>query len=115
MPDTFTQAYIVAALWSSTDENDVPLDSNYIPADISPETFKRMVADCASFQEQAGDLLDSYDLERAGHDFWFTRNRHGSGYWDGDYAEPEATKLTDLAHGFGECDLYVGDDEMIYA
>ena len=48
------------------------------------------------------------------HDFWLTRNRHGAGFWDGDYPEPEATQLTDLAHTFGECHLYVGDDNKLY-
>lgn len=115
--DEFTEAYIQAALWSSTDESTPqggePLDANYTAADIPPETLALMDADCARFQAQnAADIAS--DLERAGHDFWLTRCFHGSGYWDGDWPEPAATRLTDAAHRFGEFTLYIGDDGQIY-
>ena len=48
-----------------------------------------------------------------GHDFWFTRNRHGAGFWDrglGDVGE----KLTDIAQSMGEQDVYVADDGWAY-
>jgi hypothetical protein len=48
------------------------------------------------------------------HDFWLTRNHHGAGFWDGDYPEPLGKQLTELAHSYGECELYVGDDSKIY-
>lgn len=122
--DTFTMAYLEAALWSSTDNADEsggePLDKNYDFGDIADETKQQMIADCNSFQDQAGDMIQvdvasrySPD-EQAGHDFWLTRNGHGAGFWDGDWPEPEATKLTDLSKTFGEYDLYVGDDGIIY-
>ena len=52
--------------------------------------------------------------EHAGHDFWLTRNGHGCGFWDGDWTEPAATKLTESAENFGDYDLYIGDDGKIY-
>lgn len=50
--DKFTAAYIEAALWSSTDDADRPLDS--LDNELSPETRAEMVSDCTRFQaEQA--------------------------------------------------------------
>lgn len=54
------------------------------------------------------------DLTQVAHDFWLTRNRHGAGFWDGDYPEKVGARLTDAAHKFGECWLYVGDDGTLY-
>ena len=124
--DEFTAAYIEAALWSTNDEsNDQggdPLDKNYTAADIAPETLARMVADCAAFQAANeahicdGNVATSYSAdEQAGHDFWLTRNGHGAGFWDGDWDESVSKILTDAAHSFGEFDLYVGDDGLIYS
>lgn len=85
--DAFTRSYIAAALWSSTDNaddrGDEPLDANYGPDDIAPDTLARMVEDCETFQRDNGGDIAS-DFERAGHDFWLTRNGHGAGFWDGD-------------------------------
>lgn len=114
--DAFTRQYIGTALWSSNDESDEsggdPLDENYGVDDIAPETLKKMVKDAEKFQEDNWEFYE--DDEQAGHDFWLTRNGHGAGFWDGDYPEPEATKLTKASKKFGEYDLYVGDDGQIY-
>jgi hypothetical protein len=128
-PDEFTRAYITAALWSSNDYTDEqggePLDKNYGPDDLSPECLASMVADCAAFQkENATDLNtiegrqydDGYSTgyERAGHDFWLTRNHHGVGFWArDDIAEGVRDRLTDAAHAFRDFYLYLGDDNQI--
>ena len=114
---TFLEQYIVTALWSSNDESTPeggePMDANYGLVDIAPESMSRMAADCAAFQEaNAGDLGD--DPEQGGHDFWLTRNGHGAGFWDGDWPEPAATRLTEASHAAGECHLIVGDDGKVY-
>ena len=54
-------------------------------------------------------------MERAGHDFWLTRNHHGAGFWDGDWPEDVDEKLTEASHSWGEMDLYVGDDGRVYS
>lgn len=126
--DAFTRAYIQTALWSSTDDDGTPLDQNYDEGDLAPETLARIVAHCELFQRELADVLvaaiatgkvkcgpDFDETERAGHDFWLTRNGHGAGFWDGDWPEPYATTLTDAAHAFGSFDLSVGDDGLIYA
>jgi hypothetical protein len=125
LDNAFLLAYVEAALWSSTDDNEEPLDNNYGSEDMDPDTMRRMRADCAKFQrENAADIAagaaegaggsGEYGPEaRAGHDFWLTRCGHGAGFWDGDWPEPAATRLTEAAHAFGEVDLYVGDQGKI--
>ena len=110
--DEFTLQYMVTALWASIDDNGDPLDAKYDVENIAPKAIEEMVKDCAQFQEMNHQHYTNPGT--AGHDFWLTRNRHGAGFWDGDYPEPEATLLTDAAHAFGECDLYVGDDGQLY-
>ncbi len=109
--DEFTAQYIETALWSSTDDSDDYLDENYSPDDLSPETLERIKQDCQLFQQKHGTLIAA-DPARAGHDFWLTRNRHGAGFWDGDWEHGDA--LTKASDAFGEIHLYVGDDGLIY-
>lgn len=86
--DQFTQAYVVCALWSTNDNADEsggePLDSNYGPEDIAPETLAKMAEDCRQFQADQQQELERAGLtpERAGRNFWLNRNGHGSGFWD---------------------------------
>ena len=82
--DEFTKAYIEAALWSSTDDNDDPLDSNYSLSDIAPETLEKIKTDCKNFQDANGQLLidGGWSMEQAGHDFWLSRNGHGADFFD---------------------------------
>jgi hypothetical protein len=112
--DKFTQGYVEAALWSSTGDDDEPLDSAYDLSDIADETRKKILKDTKKFQEGNAKDLAQFDSSRAGHDFWLTRNGHGAGFWDGDYPEPQAARLTEASKAFGETDLYVGDDGKLY-
>jgi len=114
--DEFLQAYIVAALWSSTDESTPEggdfLDENYGLADLAPETLEQMKADCARFRAENAHDIEGGE-EQAGHDFWLTRCGHGAGFFDGDW--PEAgDRLTDACKKYPEVNLYVGDDGLIY-
>jgi hypothetical protein len=115
--DTFTRAYIEAALWSSTDNSDEqggkPLDANYSESDISEATLEKMKADCARFQAEQD--ISGYGDSQAGHDFWLTRNGHGCGFWEEDHGTPEQCALLDAASkAFGAFDLYIGGDGQIW-
>jgi hypothetical protein len=113
--DRFTQSYIETMYWSSTDDDGTPFDSEkYADTQLADETLARIVADCEKFQTENADNLAPFSAEDNGHNFWLTRNGHGAGFWDGDYPEPQATSLTEAAHQFGECDLYVGEDGKFY-
>ncbi len=124
----FLSAYITTALWSSTGDDDEPLDSAHSRTDLAATTLAKMTADCEAFLAlhaatietaiETGEVVcgpDFCEWGRAGHDFWLTRNGHGAGFWDGDWPEPEAKRLTDAARAAGNVDLYVGDDGLIYA
>ncbi len=122
--DDFTLSYIETALWSSTEETEdgetFNLDESYSYSDLSPEALAQIVEDCKAFQESMAEWLtdehcDVADVaKQAGHDFWLTRNRHGAGFWDGDWSDESEKALTECSHGFGECTLYIGDDGKIY-
>lgn len=117
--DEFTQAYLIAALWTSTDETNPeqggePLDDNYDIGDIESDTLAEMVQDCHRFQADNAEWIDDDNVAvrpdhscdaRAGHDFCLTRNGHGAGFWDGGWLEPAATILTAAATAFGQYDI----------
>jgi hypothetical protein len=113
--DANVRQYLETALWSSTADNGDALDKNYSLEDVSEETFTKAAKDWQEFLVKCGDLLTDLDLSDVAHDFWLTRNRHGAGFWDGDYEKDIGEKLTEIAHSFGEIDLYVGDDNKIYS
>jgi hypothetical protein len=108
----FLHSYLATALWSSTAEDDTPLDAQHGIEDFAPEALAMAERDCADFLQRAEAHLGEHTEALAGHDFWLTRNRHGAGFWDGDWHN--GAELTELAHSFGETDAYVGDDGLIY-
>jgi hypothetical protein len=121
------QAYVECALWSSNDESDEsggrPMDENYGPDDIAPDTLDAMRADVTDFLAGAdADALAFWVAEhgaaQVGHDFWLTRNHHGAGFWDrwsgGTRGYAYGELLTAQAKPYGESDLYVGDDGLVY-
>ena len=101
-----------------------PADDNYGVCDISADLMDRIMEDCSAFQSDNDNLLaDWYEKcgeteERAGHDFWLTREHHGAGYWDRWSSNTNegriGDELTKAAHAYGEMYLYVGDDGKIY-
>ena len=132
--DAFTLAYVACALWSSTDngyfgEGDPrnnacgretggdPLDDNFAPSDIHPDSLAKMATDCRNFRDhcaETGVSLVELDDEQAGHDFWLTRNGHGTGFWDRGLGKL-GDDLTEAAKTFGSSDLCVGDDGRVHA
>jgi hypothetical protein len=114
--DAFTRGYITAAFWTADEElKEATVD------ELSPEATHQLTDDCNGFNLLAdvwlhkaylhGDM--SYSMEQAGIDFWLTRNRHGAGFWDRELGIA-GDKLSEFAHSFGSCDLYRGDDGLLY-
>lgn len=118
--DKLLEQYLTTALWSSTcDTGDFAgdqsfLDENYDLDDISQSLKDSSKADLIAFLESTNELLEDNDFNReyVGHDFWLTRNGHGTGFWDRDYKHGD--KLTELSKPFGTVDLYVGADGLVY-
>jgi hypothetical protein len=122
--DDFVTGYLTAALWT-TDGNpgqgEWQEHDQWAIGNIAPEALAQAQAECAEFQEKAEALLAiaddaGYEERRAGHDFWLTRNGHGAGFWDRTELDIGGigVDLTRIAQGFGESDLYQGDDGRLY-
>lgn len=92
--DEFTTAYIHCALWAENDDNGEQFNSNWKMSDFSVESLLAIKQECEEFQKQNSELLDQvYNLYPnatcldhakafAGHDYWLSRNGHGTGYCD---------------------------------
>jgi hypothetical protein len=107
--DDFVQQYLETALWSSTDDNGDPFDKNHDVADLAPAFVQQATKDADAFRARVKDagITDDVDTGQGGHDFWLTRNRHGAGFWDGDWQEGQ--RLTEIAHAFGEIEPELRD------
>ena len=88
---------------------------------FSPDLLASAKEDCDKFEIDNADALTEYYEARpdkhegyAGHDFWLTRNGHGTGFWDRGLPGDLGDRLTAATKLFRECELYVGDDNMIY-
>jgi hypothetical protein len=124
--DEFTDAYIIAALWASTDNvrpnGCNPMDKNYTGTDLDRKSLQQVIQTCQTFQTEHVDLLGEatqrpgYNSERAGHDFWLTRNGYRAGYSDRNELQEGGLgdKLTKAAKAYGESDIYVGNDGKLY-
>jgi hypothetical protein len=121
--EEFYLSYVETALWSSTDDDGEPLDGNYREGDLAPQCRAKMRADCEKFlSEQSAFITEEHRVTEsehsavamAAHDFWLTRNGHGAGFWDGDWTDEADEALTAASHAFRECDLYVGDNGLLY-
>jgi hypothetical protein len=111
----FVAAYIEAAYFTSTGDNDEPNSE----AELSVQGRDLAISDCTEFVLLAHAHLDEvyanfpYDEASAGRDFWYTRNGHGVGFWDRDLGDL-GDVLSELARQFGPCDLYAGDDGLLH-
>jgi hypothetical protein len=116
--DKFTQAYITAMLWAECDD-DGPLDYNYSVEDIDPLSLELIIDDCQRFQAENQVDINTYPDreytgdELAGHDFWLTRNGHGTGFWDRDYLTEEVrNRLTKSATKFRPLNPYAHNGKV---
>ena len=118
-------------LWSSSDENGIPLDRNYTVENINQECLDRLYSEYNQFIDKAeseiteavgsiwNSIDDFYDTmqpteNQTEHDFILTRNGHGAGFWDGDWMECVSGILTDAAKQFPEITAIPGDDGKVY-
>ena len=115
--ETFTAAYIKAMYFSDTgDEGQPPSD-----AELSEEAQLDIEADCRSFWRRFGCYVtteictNAFDdsVSQAGHDFFFTRNGHGCGFWEDEWPETYRDMLAAAARGYGELNLHLGKQRII--
>ena len=122
--DAFTQGYIEAMFFTSTGYEENGDLEHATVAELASETQDKICAQCAAFQEDNAALLaqaygrqgkyerEPYDARRAGHDYWYTRNGHGTGFWDRGLGEL-GDQLAKAAR-YHESTLYRGDDGLLY-
>lgn len=98
--DLFFQSMLVAALWSTLDDNGEPLDSNHAIGDFTTEGLEILKAHALSFFSRCWFYVDHEEIHRdmtdLGHDFWLTSAGHGAGFWDGDWPT-YGDRLTELS------------------
>ncbi|MGJ4951843.1 hypothetical protein [Bradyrhizobium sp. HKCCYLS20291] len=135
--DAFTRGYIEAIFFTETSpaydslewhtpkcrkaqedgcaDGTIPGDAAF--DDLSADALAEIIADCEAFQRDNEALLeaayetDRYDADRAGNDYWYTRNGHGCGFWDrglGDIGD----KLSDAAR-YSSVDLFYTEDGKV--
>lgn len=100
----FLEGYIACGVWLLSDPG--------TQDDVNVEAYAEMDDQCLDFVR--ANMSDLYDLDpaRCGHDFWLTRNGHGSGFWDRGYGAA-GDRLSDAARAYGVAELYTGDDGYI--
>lgn len=106
----FVVGYIECGLWACCDEHGESLDGLYTANDVTEQTVKQVREECRQFIEANARWLEGEDPARAGHDFYLTRNRHGAGFWDGDYQPEQGKALTEAAHVWGEAYFIANDN-----
>lgn len=112
--DTVSLAYIEAAAFTDFgSDSEIPAD-----ADFAPEAIAAARNACADFLSANESLALQYvnagkTWDAFGHDLWFTRNRHGVGFWDRGLADI-GEALTEAAHKMGEAWTYQGDNGLVY-
>lgn len=113
--NNFVRSYLTTACWAEFDSDTTVSFSAMRQAFIDCDKFLGlldkhfMTADAERIANRAGKDL----AYLAGHDLYLTRNRHGAGFWDGDWDEL-GNKLTEICHEMKECQLYLGDDGKAY-
>lgn len=105
--EVFIAAYIEAAVWADTPEENAGVQ-------LSSEAINRLHADAGDFYDAHRVDCEEYieGVDQAGRDFWFTRRGHGCGYWEN--TGTTSQRLDAAAKAVGDCELYVGDDGLLY-
>lgn len=113
--DDFTRAYVEAMFFTECHADNPEMEDKTFE-DLAPETLDQIKADCMAFQmAPAVAALISGGEDRAGRDFWFTRNGHGTGFWEpGRWSNLAGQVLDRLSKQLGGIYLYAGDDGLLY-
>lgn len=119
--DEMSRAYLEAQLWVQSDPygdedgtGETFADHGYSVDDVSTEYARSVRDELASVVESFGELVQAYHdttdsearmqwsrSELFGHDFYLTREGHGTGFWDRGLGEL-GDRLTEVAKSCGE-------------
>lgn len=121
-------SYIECSIWASScwerlDESGHPTSFDMLDdcAGFSDSAIEKMRSELGDFHAKAEKIIDSKDWDEMGvelpsdseiaHDFWLTRNHHGSGFWDRGMGEL-GEKLTELSQSYGEQHPWLNEDTL---
>jgi len=84
--------------------------------DLASETRERMRRDCARFEAANAGAIAACGLDdqQVGRDLWYSRNGHGTGFWDREGPTAALAELDAAARALGETSAYRGDDGRIH-
>jgi hypothetical protein len=113
-PTTFFGEYVNAALnYMSTDSCESFFFTFGIN-NITPDALRKMQTDCTSFLLATAPLLSQgSSVVGAGSNFFLTRNRSGTGYWDSIWPPDVAKQLTNIAQSFPEQHCLIQTDGTV--
>lgn len=106
-------AFFDAMFWADVDGCD-DIENDYDILDINKDSLEKLINDLDLFFEKADPILENteYDHSQACHDFYFTRQGHGVGFWENDHCNEEQGKLlTEIAQDFGEIYITEGSNK----
>jgi hypothetical protein len=108
------RGYLETALFADLPEEHI---NKFGTEDINFNSLVVAHNDVNAFTKKAAELLNGMgtdELNQVGTDFWYTRNGHGTGFWDREkiYGEELAKALTDIAETFPSRHIYVQDGEF---
>jgi hypothetical protein len=90
---------------------------SFVSEDVDDDSRIDAYIDIKNFIKEAGDVaikeaIDENGLVKLGMDIWFTRNGHGSGFFDHSYENEEI--LINAGKKLKEKHIYVGDDGKLH-
>ena len=119
-------SFLATLLWSSSDDNGEPLDREYSISEIDNlSAIDRVICQFISMVEEDPVLISLENIieltgnssDRIAHDLCLTINRHGAGFWDGDYSPDGIVsgiigdRLTEIAQSFSEIYIFENDND----
>lgn len=108
----FLESYFECMIWADGPEG--AHSANVLTeCDLDETFFFEQCCEALAFFNRVDCYLSDENVANAGHDFWLTRNRHGTGFWDRgqQYETPpyattfRADLMTEQSHQFGEVDI----------
>lgn len=109
--------YFEAMFWADIDGSEDIDNSDCLGIyDIDRHSLSKQISQLDSFFHQADEILEATDYthEQTCHDFYFTRQGHGVGFWENDHCEePEGELLTDLSKKFGEIYSCINGNKVV--
>ena len=107
--NAFLRGYLACASWCGVDSEDPNAEgeTDFDPALFTTRALAHAAKGCRRFVRGNLEALEGLDAEQCGHDFWLTRNHHGTGFWGRGYPDVIGDALTKASHSYGEEYVFV--------